>query len=304
MSTLDLHVEVGHPLVRGGLALYPLFGDGPVAPEYLPGPLAASAGSLRVAEREDGPSVPELGVTNAGLLPLLLVEGENLLGGWQNRTLNVSVLIAAGRSAAVPVSCVERGRWGGSREGARPAPAMSPSALRARKQRAVAHGVFAGAPERRSDQGEVWEAVSGYATRFEAAAPTEALADVQQARHGDVMAMVAGTRPLEGQRGVAVAIAGRVRSVDLFDRAATLAAYWDALVQGYALDAVGVEADSPPPGRRGVVQAFDDLRTARTRSVPGVDLGLEVHATAADLTAGALVWDDICVHLGLHRVPA
>ncbi|MDQ3461724.1 MAG: hypothetical protein M3471_01615 [Actinomycetota bacterium] len=44
----------------------PLFGDGPVAPDYLPGPLASAAGSLVVAEREDGPSVPELAVTNAG----------------------------------------------------------------------------------------------------------------------------------------------------------------------------------------------------------------------------------------------
>jgi len=38
MSALDLRVDVGHPLVRAGLALYPLFGDGPVAPDYLPGP--------------------------------------------------------------------------------------------------------------------------------------------------------------------------------------------------------------------------------------------------------------------------
>ncbi len=45
--------------------------------------------------------MPELAVSNAGLLPLLLVEGENLLGGWQNRTLNVSVLLAAGAGAGI-----------------------------------------------------------------------------------------------------------------------------------------------------------------------------------------------------------
>lgn len=300
MSALDLNIDVGHPLVRGGLALYPLFGDGPVAPDYVPGPLAAQAGSLGVSERADGPAVPELAVTNAGLLPLLLVEGENLLGGWQNRTLNVSVLLAAGAGASVPVSCVERGRWGGSPDGARPAPAMAPAALRGRKQRGVARSVLAGSASRRADQGDVWEAVSEYATRLGAAAPTEALADVQQARQVDVGHMVAGTAPLPNQRGVAVAIGGQVRSVDLFDRPATLAAYWDSLVAGAALDAVDTTGTVAPPGRRSVVQAFTDLRSARTRRVPGIDLGDEIHAAGAGITAGALVWDDVCVHLALH----
>ncbi len=44
MSALDLNIDVGHPLVRGGLALYPLFGDGPVAPEHVSGPVASQAG--------------------------------------------------------------------------------------------------------------------------------------------------------------------------------------------------------------------------------------------------------------------
>jgi hypothetical protein len=39
MSALDLRVDVGHPLVRAGLALYPLFGDGPVALTTCPGSL-------------------------------------------------------------------------------------------------------------------------------------------------------------------------------------------------------------------------------------------------------------------------
>lgn len=301
MSALDFRIDVGHPLVRGGLALYPLFGVGPVAPEYVPGPVAAQAGSLGVSERTDGPAVPELSVTNKGALPLLLVEGENLLGGWQNRTLNASVLLAAGAAAAVPVSCVERGRWSGSPDGARPAPTMAPAALRARKQRAVADGVLAGSQSRRSDQGDVWLAVSEYASRLDAPAPTEALADVQSARSADVVRMVHGTGPLANQRGVAVAIGGRVRSVDLFDRAMTLAAYWDSLVSGAALDAVGLGAGAPPPpGRRAVVAAFADLRTARTRRVAGVGLGDEIHAAGSALTAGALVWDGVCVHLALH----
>ncbi len=64
MNGLDVHLEIGTPLVRGALALYPLFGDGPVAPPYVAGPDAAAAGTVTVAEREGGPEVPELSVAN------------------------------------------------------------------------------------------------------------------------------------------------------------------------------------------------------------------------------------------------
>lgn len=298
MNALDVQLEVGTPLVRGALALYPLFGAGPLAPPYVPGPVAAAAGTLRVAEREGGPEVPELSVANGGALPMLLVEGEMLLGGWQNRMLNVSVLLAAGATVAVPVSCVERGRWGGEPEGARRAPALAPTALRARKQRVVAAGVLGGASGRRADQGDVWRAVDEYTTRFSVAAPTAALEDVHMARQSDVEAAVAGTRPLPGQRGVAVAVGAELRSVDVFDRPHTLGVYWDSLVRGYALDALDREP-APPPGRQSVVDAFEQLRHSPTRTVAGVGLGEEVHAHGGVISAGALLWEGAVVHLAL-----
>ncbi|HUP70670.1 MAG TPA: DUF6569 family protein [Acidimicrobiales bacterium] len=206
MNGLDVHLEIGTPLVRGALALYPLFGDAPVAPDYVAGPVAAAAGTLHVAERDGGPEVPELSVVNGEALPLLLLEGETLLGGWQNRMLNVSMILAAGATAVVPVSCVERGRWSGARGGAERSPALAPMALRARKQRAVVAGVMAGANGRHADQGEVWRAVDEYTARYSVAAPTAALEYVHQARQSDVELAMAGTRPLPGQRGVAVAV--------------------------------------------------------------------------------------------------
>jgi len=177
---------------------------------------------------------------------------------------------------------------------------MAPAALRARSHRGVAASVLGGSTSRRADQGDVWRAVREYSDRFEVPAPTGALADVQQARHGDVMSMVAGTSALPAQRGVAVAVGGRVTSIDLFDRGTTMAAYWDSLVRAYALDAVGVCGDAVPPGRNAVLEVFEALRVAQTRTVAGVGLGHEIHATGPGVTAGALVWDDVCVHLAVH----
>ena len=45
-------------------------------------------------------------------VPHDLVEGEHFLGGKQNRTVNTSVLVPALSDLEIPVSCLERSRWG------------------------------------------------------------------------------------------------------------------------------------------------------------------------------------------------
>ena len=86
-------------------------------------------------------------------------------------------------------------------------------------------------------------------------------------------ALLEHVRPTGEQRGVLVAIGGKVRSLDLFDKPSTLAAHWDGLTAGYAIDAVAAE-----PGtcfgrrRRGVLQA---LAGAADEVHPGLGLGTD-----------------------------
>ena len=68
-----------------------------------------------ISERPDA-EVPTLVAYNPTLSPVLLMEGETVTGGRQNRVLNVSVLIPAGATIDIPVSCVEQGRWNGGSE--------------------------------------------------------------------------------------------------------------------------------------------------------------------------------------------
>ena len=69
-----------------------------------------------------------------------------MLGAQQNRTFDVSVLVAARAQLQVPVSCVEAGRWDGGRhdESFSPAPQAAYPALRRMKNRAARASVAAG----------------------------------------------------------------------------------------------------------------------------------------------------------------
>jgi hypothetical protein len=56
-------------------------------------------------------SVPELLVKNLAPSPVLILDGEELIGAKQNRIVNLAILVAAGQTLRIPVSCVEAGRW-------------------------------------------------------------------------------------------------------------------------------------------------------------------------------------------------
>ncbi len=90
-------------------------------------------------ELDAGGSVPTVQV-KVGLLPLVVIAGETIVGGKQNRAINVSMWLPQKRTTAIPVSCLEHGRWN-CRLSLRARPGHGPGAAReAVAQRRPAHG--------------------------------------------------------------------------------------------------------------------------------------------------------------------
>jgi hypothetical protein len=310
MLTLD--VEIGEPVTRGALTLFPLLTrSGPAdrgtaagatggdEPPYLPGPVAFERGLVDVTERDEDARVSELQATNRATVPTLLIEGEHILGAKQNRTLNVSVLVGAGRSVVIPVSCVEAGRWGAP-VATRPARHHSPSSLRKFKTFSVGRSARAGRA-RLSDQGQVWEDVACYQMALSVDSPSSALEDVFEHRRADLDDTVGSVEPVEGQVGVVVAVGGRIEALDLFDRPETLAAFWDGLVRGYALDALHLSPEGEVLAEE--VRAFlTEVAEADVERQPGVDLGTDLFLDAPTVTGVGLEWEGTLRHLAAFRL--
>ncbi|MDQ3855039.1 MAG: hypothetical protein M3281_01425, partial [Chloroflexota bacterium] len=79
-------------LSHGALTIFPLSGEDRAHPGYTLLQAAVAAGNVEISETAS-PTVPHLQVTNKAHLPLLILEGEQLLGGRRNRIMNTSVLL-------------------------------------------------------------------------------------------------------------------------------------------------------------------------------------------------------------------
>ena len=83
-------VSLGEPRVHKNLVMFPLIADGNVEPRYQLLDDALAQGSARVTEVSESGSVPELKFVNEGERPVLLLDGEELVGAKQNRILNLA----------------------------------------------------------------------------------------------------------------------------------------------------------------------------------------------------------------------
>lgn len=232
-------ITVGDPNVSGPLAVYPLFGP---TPTLVYAAFASAHEQVSITELEGGASVNDLLVHNKGTLPVLLYEGEEILGAQQNRVFDISILVAAESKTPVPVSCVEQGRWDGSkhREAFRPSPQSADPRMRKLKNKR-ARMSFAAGSEARADQGEVWREVAGRSAELDAHSPTAAMSAIYESHRDRLGEIRKSVRLHDGQCGSVAVIDGRIAMLDYAGRADVFAALQPALLEGYALDALAAE---------------------------------------------------------------
>jgi hypothetical protein len=297
MRLFEHDIVVGIPVQLGGLSAFPLTGTRTAAPPYFTGPEAFEAGLIRVDEL-DPPEVPSLAITNLADVPILLIEGEMLVGGDQNRTMNVTVLIPPHETTVVPVSCVEAGRWGSRRtmSGSR---AHAPGSLRAAKT-AYLEPRSSDGSQRRSDQHRVWNEVEQQSVAHDVQSDTSALDDLQQQIEQRLTDQLDELAAVPDQIGVLCVVGDRVIGLDLFDKPSTLDHYLRNIVAGHVLDA---DPTTRPAHSTDSVQCFlAGVDDAARDTGHGVGLGEEV-LWRGDVVGVGLAYDHCLVHLAAYPRP-
>ncbi len=251
-------------------------------------------GMARVTEVEGG-SVPELRFENHAELPVLLLDGEELIGAKQNRVVNLTILVPARKTIVIPVSCVEAGRWQMVSAEFQPSANLMFSAARASRVRQVTASLRA-TGTRRSNQSEVWEDIAAKATRMNAASPTQAMSAVFERHANSVEEYVRSFDYCDGQAGVLFATAGSL-GLDLFDRAETLRQLYPKLVRSYALDALENPHATNGASSDTAEQFLTDLGQAVAVAEPAIGLGKDVRISGAAVSGAALWADDRYIHV-------
>lgn len=183
---------------------------------------------VEIVEKPGDEEVSELQVRNKGPRPLLLLAGQLLIGGKQDRIVGKDTVVPPGETVLVPVYCVEHGRWSGSSMKFEYRDMQVPA--RVKESAMYAH------------QEDVWAKVSEY---NKSAAATPGVSTIQAGLDSDevrkavdegLALIVAGLKD-ERVVGLIYCVDGKVTSMELFGSPKLFASSRDGLLRGMLADA-------------------------------------------------------------------
>jgi len=262
---------------------------------------ALEAHWIEVVESTEAGQVSRIKIINRSTQMVFLMAGEQLVGCKQNRVMNSSIMVPPRAEMALPVTCVERGRWGYSSSAFSSARTSSHYALRAMMTRQASQSYrSAGVPM--SDQKKVWGEVSRKLGAMGSPSSSDAMQDVY--RNYDLK-----LRELEEKlpapsdcNGAVFSIAGSIVGTDFFDNADTLRKLWPKLIRSCSIDALERPARNERSTSVHEISSWLEASASATQeSFPSPGMGLDVRIEGKDVLGASLVIDDHPVHMELFR---
>jgi hypothetical protein len=283
-------VSLGEPESFEGLTVIPLIGrPSSEAGRYATLEQALARGWLEIVEK-DGGSVPEVWVSNRSDRTVFIMGGEILSGARQDRIVRRDLLVAPRRQKlAVPVYCVEEGRWHPVSGSFGSEKNLGTYKLRARAQKAGPEG-----------QSRVWAEVAKANDEAGVSSSTgayqEAYRDEKVERRVQELerrlGSLTGRHPLAV--GVIVGVGESIVSLDLFADPYLFQELWPKILKSLALADRG---GAPRVTRQQASVLLTLLAGADYRPLDALDQGSGFVFADERWDANALTLGDTLVHL-------
>lgn len=290
-------LSIGEPATVRNLTVFPLLDKEPRTPSYLLLAEAIARQSVTISEISESGAVPSVKLDNRGDRPVLLLDGEHLVGCKQNRIVNTSILVPAQAETYLPVSCVEHGRWRSESRHFEASDRNMFAELRAAKVAQVTRNLHRQASPA-ADQSAIWDGIAAKAERLGSESASGAMSGIYRRRERDLDAYIRGMAVVPGQCGAIFAINGRVVGLEVLDARSTWEKCFVNVVSGYALDALDHYTSLFPSTPASAAETFiSRLARAPEARFDGVGLGEDVRFEGEGLVGLALVVEGTAIHL-------
>jgi hypothetical protein len=290
LHTITKALEFGPTIGAANLTMYPLLLGNDAPAGYATLDEALAAGSVQVTEVSESGHVPELTIVNDGAVPVLVLDGEELVGAKQNRIVNLSILVPPHTRLPLPVSCVEAGRWAHRSHAFAAAGRAHYASGRAMKVQQVSCSLRTDG-ERHADQGAIWGDIDAKAERMAAHSPTRAAAAMYEQARTDLDAFQSQLEAVPRQVGAVFAINGAIVGMELFDSAATWRKSMRKIVESYGLDALDRRAEGRGRARRDPKRFLASVSATAVETFPAVGLGDDLRLRSPRIAGAALAVD-------------
>lgn len=248
-------------------------------------------GLVEITEINEGGNVGEVKVINKAVTPLLLLDGEEIIGSKQNRILNSTIIVPAKSEKIIPVSCTESGRWHYKSSKFKYSNHMATSNVRRDKLNSVSDSLRS-SNSFRSNQTQVWKNIEKTEKDLKLHNKTCALHDSYTKKSLDIEDYKKSFMLHENQNGIIVYINGKLVGFEIIYNSARYKEYHNKLIESYILDAITKQKEDYEKedfNETDFIKKFQDLECEIFESV---GLGTDCRMENDDITGSAMIYEN------------
>lgn len=201
--------------------------------DYLTLKRGISAGFVEISECEVS-TVGTVLARNKSNVPLVLIDGDEIVGAKQNRIMNRSLIVPPLTTMEVSVSCTEQGRWHYDRTGYRTHFDYSDIAADFSTRRNKAEDLF----ENDSCQSTVWNSIHDLERKTSFKSRTSVLHDNFINLRSKLDEYLKHFHVEYGQRGAIFIINGEIKGLELFANPSIYHDYHEKIFRSYIMEAI------------------------------------------------------------------
>ncbi|RAP51088.1 MAG: hypothetical protein BZ136_00140 [Methanosphaera sp. rholeuAM74] len=268
-------------------------------PDFLTLDIGLDMGLVEITELDDAGVVSEVIVKNNAVTPLLILDGEEVIGSKQNRIFNSTIIIEAKTTKKVNVSCTEAGRWSDTSKVFVRSDNIAPVSLRRGTKESVLKSLRHDNLYR-ADQSRVWSDVALTQKALSSVSETSALSDTFTSMEKEIEDYLEHFKVANGQNGCIVIINNKIAGMEYVCDENKYLQYHKKIIKSYILDALKTSKDVA------TTVNTDDLDEFVSR----IDLDkmekFNVESNADDyrlddeeVTASVLVYDDNIINVSI-----
>ena len=239
--------------------------------------------------------------TNNAVVPLLLIDGDEITGAMQNRIINESMLIPANTKMNIPVSCTEQGRWEYKNHGRSFEPSLYSLNYSTRSSKSRA------AYESRGYQSEVWGSISNLEDRCEFKSKTSSLNDNYENLKSNQDDYLKEFTIEKGQNGVIFIVNNELKGIELFYNHSIYKEYHEKIFRSYIIEAIIDNANDDNDDfdddylKREIHMILDNISNSEFKVNRSLGLGDNVKFSNDYGSGSSLLYDDELIHMNYFK---
>lgn len=302
LSSFISQIEISDIQTHDNVAIVQLSGIDPNFPKIVPFAVAYKEQTVKITERKEASTVPEILAVNLSDNLILILEGEILLGAMQNRTINTTILLPPKSNTIIPVSCVERGRWSCRQHHFSPSDLFITPDMRGKKVSSVFEN-FKRTGRYMSDQHEVWSEVSARLTSAKISSPTDSFEDYQKFLDKNLDDFAVGFKRYTDSTGIVGFIDGNITACDIIPNPEIFGHFFTRLLKSYSIDAFYKDTDhfQHIDYKIMVNNLFEDLKNSKEVQSASPGSGDLIQLKGHNITGSALIYNSALIHCALFE---